>query len=150
MSSYLTFYGIPRLESDDRNDEIKEKVEDKDAKPISIVSFNRNNDIYRYFDENCNIAYCYDSIKYSDITSSDVSVVESDIKNDIMSSEKRLHEYEKYAGSNPDYVQEILSIKEYLEDLYRALHYAEFIGYIVSEAELKYRGGFTKIVANIG
>jgi hypothetical protein len=143
MSSYLTFYGIPKSKDNDG------EVENKDKSPVALDSFSRNNDIYRYFDENLDIAFCYDGEKYSDITQSDVDTVESDILNDIRSSEKRLIEYEKYAGGNPDYVSEILSIKEYLEDLYRALHYTEFIGYIVNEASLKYRGGFEKIVANI-
>ena len=81
---------------------------------------------------------------------SDVEGVKCNIMEDIRSSEKRLNEYEKYASSNPDYIPEILSVKEYLEDLYRALHYAEFIGYIVSGAEYRYGSSFSKIVADIG
>ena len=149
MSSYLTFYGIPKLETENKEGLVEPKTEDTNAKPVAIVSFSRNNDIYRYFDENLNIAFCFNEDKYSEISGADVNKVESDIQNDIRMSEKRLYEYEKYAGNNPEYIQEILSVKEYLEDLYRVLHYTEFIAHIVNEASFKYKGGFTKIVANI-
>ena len=149
MSCYLTFYGVP-VKPKNNDGEVVENESDIDKKPIAIVSFSRNDDVFRYFDENCSIHYTYNNVKYTDINDSDVDAVEKDINNDIRSSEKRLLEYEKYASSNSDYIQEIISIKEYLDDLYRALHYVEFIGKIVREAGYSYSGGFDKIVANMG
>lgn len=150
MSSYLTFYGVPKLEVENKECETQKVVETPYTKPVAIVSFSRNNDIYHYFNENLDIAFCYEEEKFSDITNADVDKVEADILNDIRNSEKRLSEYEKYACSNPDFISEILSVKEYLEGLYRTLHYTEFVNHIVTEASFAYCGGFTKIVANIG
>lgn len=151
MSSYLTFYGVPKLKKvEEKGDDYGKKVEDPNAEPVEIVSFSRNNDIYRYFNDNLNIPFCSDGMKYGDITPNDVDTVENDIKSDIKRSEDRLKEYEKYAGQNQEYIMEILNIKEYLEDLYRALHYTEFVGFIVNEASGEYCGSFTKIVANVG
>lgn len=144
MSSYLTFYGIPKIDNGE-----KENNNDINTSPIAIVGFSRSSDVYRYFYENCNIASSYDEEKYSEITQSDINNVESDILDSIRFSEKRLNEYEKYANGNPEYISEILNIKEYLESLYKVLHYVEFIEYIVTDAELNYGSGFTKIMANI-
>ena len=152
MSCYLNFYGVPCKPRENGDDEdLLPKAElDETKKPICIVSFSRNSEIFQYFDENCSIHFCYNETKYTDIEESDVDRVIGDINNDIRSSEKRLAEYEKYAGSNPDFIQDILSTKEYIEDLTRALHYAEFIGHIVRDASLAYSDGFGKIVANMG
>ena len=146
MSSYMKFYGVPRDRSKESGDG---KVENKDAKPVNIITFSRNDDVYRYFDENCNIPYCYDKTTYRDITSDDIDRVVCDIRGDISSTEKRIAEYSKYADKNEQYVLEIISSRDYLEELQKTLHYVEFIGLIVAEAEDKYCGDFTKIVANI-
>ena len=37
MSSYLTFYAVPKEEG---------------TKPISLISYSRNNEIYQYFNDN--------------------------------------------------------------------------------------------------
>ena len=148
MSSYLTFYGIKK-EKKMENQEKSGDTTDVKEEYIDIVSFSRNDDLYRYFDENMNIAFCYEGVSYTPITTRDVDKVIDDIKNDISHSEKRLFEYEKHAGENTDLIHEILSVKEYLEDLYRVLHYTEFVGHIVYDASLEYGSGFSGIVANI-
>ena len=144
MSCYLTFYGVPRKSKENEHQEQNEE------KPIQIVSFSRNDDIYSYFNENMSIYYCYEETKYTDLSDEKISNVIEDINNDIRSSEKRLYEYEKYASTNPDYIQEILSIKEYIEDLNRALHQTEFIRHMLSECNYEYSNGFEKIVCNLG
>lgn len=144
MSCYLTFYGVPRKSKENEHQEQNEE------KPIKIVSFSRNNEIYRYFTENIDIYYCYEETKYTDLSDDKITNVIEDINNDIRSSEKRLYEYEKYVSTNPDYIQEILSIKEYLEDLNRALHYTEFIQHMVYGCDYEYSNCFEKIVCNLG
>ena len=143
MSCYLTFYGVPKVD-------LVKKEDGSEIKPIPIVSFSRNNDIYRYFDENCNIYFCFDKTDYTEINDSHINLIENDIKEDIRKSEKRLTEYEKVAHDNPELVNEIISIKEYLEDLYTALHYTEFISFMVNECSSYTTIGFSKIVANLG
>lgn len=151
MSCYLTFYGIPVKEkTDEEKDFCKEKELDIERKPISIVSFSRNDGVFRYFNDNCSIPFTYNEIMYVDIDESDIDAVVKDINNDIKENEKRLSTYEKYATSNHEYIEEIIQMKDYLEELYRVLHNVEFIGKIVTEAGYKYSGGFGKIVANMG
>ncbi len=151
MSCYLTFCGIPVKEkTDEEKGFCEEKELDTERKPISIVRFSRSDDVFRYFNDNCSIPLSCNEIVYTDIYESDIDAVVKDINNDIKETEKRLSTYEKYATSNHEYIEEIIQMKDYLEDLYKVLHDVEFIGKIVTEAGYKYSGGFCKIVAKMG
>lgn len=135
MSSKLKFYKL--------------SVQDDDNEKVTqIISFSRNDDIYNYFNDNCDIQNCYGGMKYSTISESDVEKVVSDINDDIRSEEKRLSEYEKYAMRDPKYIDDILTMKERIEDLNRTLHYAEFIRMMVYQSNFLCSGN-DKIVANI-
>lgn len=101
MSSYLTFY-------------VQHKGDDKKH---PIMSYSRNNDIYRAFDENMNIAFCYNKIVYTELTEGDITLVLNDLRKDIDSAEKRIQEYEKHANGNPECIDEIIQLKEYVKDL---------------------------------
>ena len=65
----------------------------------------------------------------------DIHRVLEDISSDIDSSQRRLTEFEKYASKNSDYVNEIISLKEYISELQYAKHQTEFIELILDEME---------------
>ena len=135
MSSYLTFY-------------IKTKEEN--SKPLNLISYSRNTEIYQYFYENVHPAYIGmdEDIKYSELSVNDVELVIEDMENDIGKAKKRIEEYEKHASGNQEIIEEILNWKEYIEDLEYWLHKVEFIKNLVQEASYSWNS-YDKILCNI-
>lgn len=134
MSSYLTFY-------------LKVKEVEK---PISLVSYSRSTDIYQYFSENVNPTYIGmdDETKYTELKQSDVDSVIADMNIDIGKAKKRIEEYEKHAGGNQEIIEEILTWKEYIEDLEYWLHKVEFIKELVTEANYSWTS-YDKVLCNV-
>lgn len=139
MSSYLSFYIVP-----------KRKSQEEPKKHILLLSFSRNSDIYRYFDENVRITWIGNNEEtlYTILTMEDIHRVIEDISSDIDSSQRRLTEFEKYATQNTDYVNEIISLKEYISELQYAKHQTEFIGLILDEME--FYKDIEEVCCNIG
>ena len=140
MSSYLTFYLVPKAEESK-----------PDVKPISLINYSRSSDIYQYFYENVHPAYIEDkdgNTQYTELTTEMVDSVIEDLKNDITKAEKRISEYEKHAGGNSEIIEEILSIQEYKEDLEWALHKVEFIRDIVKESNDSWND-YNKVLCNV-
>lgn len=139
MSSYLSFYIVP-----------KRKSQEEPKKHILLLSFSRNSDIYRYFDENVRITWIGNNEEslYTSLTIEDIHRVIEDISSDIDSSQRRLTEFEKYAAQNADYVNEIISLKEYISELQYAKHQTEFIGLILDEME--FYKDIEEVCCNIG
>lgn len=107
MSSYLSIYIVP-----------KRKSEKEEKKHILIAAFSRNSKIYQYFNENIHPAYIGNKKHpYTTITKESIEDVITDLSRDISSSKNVLVEYEKYAKDNPDYIQEIIELKQYISDL---------------------------------
>lgn len=108
MSSYLSIYIVP-----------KRKSKEEQKKHIILASYSRSTDIYQYFSENINPAFIGDDIEssYTTITKEDIASVLNDFDKDINSAKERLVEYEKYAPNNPEYISEIVSMKEYISEL---------------------------------
>lgn len=107
MSSYLSIYIVP-----------KRKSEEEEKKHIIVVAFSRNSEIYQYFNENIHPTYNGNKEHpYTTITKDRIQDVITDLSRDISSSKDRLMEYEKYAKDNPDYIQEIIELKQYISDL---------------------------------
>jgi hypothetical protein len=133
MSSYLTFYVVPKEEG---------------AKPISLISYSRNSEIYQYFNDNIGIAYIgMEEPQYTELTSDKVRFVLDDVIRDISRAEKRVFEYEKHAAGNSEIIDEILSLKEYLETLYYCRSRIEFIQEIVED--VKYNDDLKAIYCNV-
>lgn len=126
MSSYLSFYIVP-----------KRKSQEEPKKHILLLAFSRNSDIYRYFDENINITWIgnNEETPYTTLTMEDIHRVLEDISSDMDSSQRRLVEFEKYAAKNSDYVNEIISLKEYISELQYAKHQTEFIALLLEGME---------------
>lgn len=107
MSSYLSIYIVP-----------KRKSNKEEKKHILVAAFSRNSEIYQYFNENIHPAYNGNKEHpYTTITKDRIQDVITDLSRDISSSKDRLMEYEKYAKDNPDYIQEIIELKQYISDL---------------------------------
>lgn len=82
-----------------------------------IYTVSRSNDFYQAIIENIHINYSGEETVYNELTESDLSKVLADIREEYRGYEKRLTEYEKYAANNPDYINDILSLKERIEEL---------------------------------
>lgn len=133
MSSYLTFYVVPK---------------EKGAKPISLISYSRNSEIYQYFNDNIRVAYIgMEEPQYTELTSDEVRLVLDDVIRDISKAEKRVFEYEKHAAGNSEIIDEILSVKDYLETLYHCRSRIEFIQEIVED--VKYNDDLKAIYCNV-
>lgn len=134
MSSYLTFY-------------IKTKEEN--SKPLHLISYSRNTEIYQYFCENVHPVYIgLEEIQYTELSVNNVELVIEDMENDIGKAKKRIEEYEKYANGNQEIIEEILNWKEYIEDLEYWLHKVRFIKDLVQEASYPWTS-YDKILCNV-
>lgn len=139
MSSYLSIYIVP-----------KRKVPEDVKQHIVIASYSRSTDLYEYFSNVMPIANVgmEDTIPYTTITKGDIAAVLNDFQEDISKAKAQLAEYEKYASTNPDYVQEIVGLKEYISDLQYWKDKASFIEDMINESNL-YMEGIEEVCCNI-
>lgn len=135
MSSYLTFYA---------------RSKDEGSKPIPLVSYSRNNEIYQQFNDTIHPTYVgnSDECQYTILTVEKVDSVIKEIESDLRKARIRLEEYDKHASGNMDMVEYIIEQKEYIEDLEYALHRTMFIRELVSDASYSWRKH--EILCNIG
>ena len=101
MSSYLNIY-------------IKKKTVEE---PITIGFWSRSSDLYQRFYEEINPASAESENKYTEINSYDMNRLMSSIRVEIMDAEKRLNLYKQYSQNNSEYIEQILSSAEYIEEL---------------------------------
>lgn len=137
MSSYLSFYIVPKRKSDK-----------EEKKHIIIASYSRSSEIYQRFYENLGVAYIADEQKYTTLSKEDIYRVKSDLKEDIEKTVKRYTEFERYAKDNPDYINEIIELKEYAEDLEYWKAKISFLQDIAEEAGM-YSSGIEEVCCNI-
>lgn len=134
MSSYLNFYIVPKEEN---------------SKPISLISYSRNNDVYDYFNENLNPAYVgTKETQYTELNISKINLVLDDINSDINSINNRLLEYEKHTNGNIEVIEEILNQKEYLKEITNAKNIVEFIKSLILESTYSW-SDYDKVLCNI-
>ena len=109
MSSYLTFYVVPKAEG---------------SKPLDLICYSRNTHIYQYFDEIIHPIYIGmgDEPQYTELTVQKVDKVLEDMKNDIGKYQEKISEYQKHAAGNTEIIEYILEMKEDLDILEWALH----------------------------
>lgn len=135
MSSYLTFYIVPKAEN---------------SKPLALISYSRNSGIYRSFYDSIHPAYTgmEDEIQYTELTKDKVDQVIFDLQEDINSAKRRLAEYEKHAAGNTEIIEDIIEQREYIDNLEYGLHKIEFIKDLVIDAGYGCTG-FTKVLCNV-
>lgn len=102
MSSCLNFYVTP-------------KTENNTKQHLMLLTYSRNNMIYNYFKHNLDIPWAGDEEKYLSLDEKCISIVLTNINDDINKVEKRLTEYEKHSSS--EIIENIIEMKEDLEDL---------------------------------
>lgn len=131
MSSYLSFYLVPKAHPEER---------------LLLQSFSRSNEVYQRFFDNLSIAHAGNEEKYTKLTVSDVESVIRDLDDDIAKAEARRVEYEKFCHGNSELIEEMISTKEYIRDLQNTRDYISFIRDIL--ADLNY-SGFSDVLCNI-
>mgnify|MGYP004483705271 CR=1 FL=1 len=139
MSSYLSFYIVP-----------KRKSSEEPKKHILLLAFSRSSYIYQYFNDNVRITWIgnNEETPYTTLTMEDIHRVLEDISSDMDSSKRRLVEFEKYAAKNSDYVNEIISLKEYISELQYVKHQTEFIALLLDGME--FYEEIEEVCCNIG
>ena len=131
MSSYLSFYLVPRAHPEEK---------------LLLQSFSRSNAVYQRFSDNLNIAYAGNEEKYTKLTISDVESVIQDIDADITKAETRRTEYEKFCYGNSESIEEIISTKEYIRDLQSTRDYISFIRDVLTDLDYS---GFSDVLCNV-
>ena len=143
MSSYLTFYLVPK----------KDKGEAKE--PLTLMSYSRSSNIYQAFNENASVAYIGNDDKpnYTELTKEMVNNVVNAVKTDYDDAQKnfaaRMDAYKsiKLEGETFDtYVEDFQSTTSYLEELKETIAQIEFIASIVEDLEYS---DFEKVLINI-
>lgn len=99
MSSYMSIYI---------------SFKEKEAKHL-IYCVSRSNEFYQTLNENLHLQFSGSETVYNEVTELDLSNVLTDIRTEYKSYEKRLVEYEKYAANNPEYINDILALKEQID-----------------------------------
>jgi hypothetical protein len=156
MSSYLTFYLVPKktkkkydYNKDDGHTEIE--VELSNGTPLALISYSRNNEIYRAFNENLNPAYAGMEDKYTELTVDGCNKVINDLETDIKSTEKRLkinYKMLKEGGFSSELWEDIHSMEDYLSEQKETLESVKNICGFVYECTQGYND-FEKVLINI-
>lgn len=141
MSSYLNIYVQPKMK------------DGKESKKMCLMSFSRSHPLYQAIDE-AGSFYAYTSIgenaeeQFYELSSDLINSICQDSNTEIQITEKRLNEYEKYAAGNSEIIQDIISTKEYLEELKETYNQLCFIRQIVDDVENDF-SDFEKVFINI-
>lgn len=146
MSSYLTFYLVPK----------KEKLESQE--PLALMAFSRNNVIYQAFSENAAIAFIGNGDKpnYTEITKDLITSIEKSLQEDFEKTKSRTEAKLKALKELPElkgealeeYLYEATEMPSYIEELEQTLNYINFMSSIICDIDLGYTD-FEKVLANI-
>lgn len=131
MSSYLSFYLVPKAHPEER---------------LLLQSFSRSNEVYQRFFDNLSIAYAGNEEKYTKLTVSDVESVIQDLDGDIAKAEARRAEYEKFCHGNSELIEKMISTKEYIRDLQSTRDYISFIRDTLTDLDYS---GFSDVLCNV-
>ena len=141
MSSYLTFYLVPKGEN---------------QKPLTLMAYSRNSDIYQAYYENAHPAFCGNDNEpnYTELTKDLSHYVVNELREDLSKCEKNHEAKIKALQALPklegealeEYLQETSSGVEYINDLKDTLKFTDFIDDIVSDLEFS---DFEKVLINI-
>lgn len=141
MSSYLNIYVQPKMK------------DSKESKKMCLLSVSRSHPLYQAIDE-AGSFYAYTSIgenakeQFYELSSDLMSSICQDSNAEIQIVEKRLNEYKKYAAGNSEIIQDIISTKEYLEELKETYDELCFLRQIVDDVKNDF-SDFEKVFINI-
>ena len=137
MSSYLTFYLVPKGEN---------------QKPLAFTSYSRNNDVYQSYNEELSPAYIGNDDKpnYTELTPEKALQVVNAAKEDLKKAERalnnRISAYKELNDTSEEAIQDITDTKEYIEELKEGLAELQCIYNWVSDIEYS---DFEKVLINI-
>jgi hypothetical protein len=124
-------------------------IDKETDKNIFIVDINRNSELYSQFQDRISLKFPSDDgtdLNLVELDTDLMNIIIADINNQIYNSTARLNEYEKRAGL--DIVEDIISMKDYIDELKFAEAQAYMILYMVQAIEFGY-SGFKSIKCNI-
>lgn len=150
MSSYLTFYLVPKKTRTKYNDDgTTEEIEITKGEPLALLSYSRNSNIYRVIKEELNPAYIgMEEPQYSELTIEDMNKVIRCYQEDIEKSE-RIYNSKLEVISNvktEDYIQDLIDDKELLKEMEETLVTLKYLRSLVEEIEYS---DFEKVLINI-
>lgn len=117
MSCYMNFHLLPKKDAGRKDNE----------KYLFLFNISRNHPVYTAIMDNIPIPYGVEN--YFKINKSMIDQVVEDINEELQHTKNRLVEYEKHC-TTIDCVEEILSTKEYLEEL------QDTLGFILTLQEI--------------
>lgn len=144
MSSYLTFYFVPK----------KKEGQTTENEPLRMMSFSRNNDIYQLFYENLNVPFIgmdENKMNYLELKPEQIkNYVIDELKDDIAKAERRLNTYYKVCPPQDRHttIEDILSCEEYIQEMKDTLSMVETILHMVSDTCSGYND-FEKVLVNV-
>jgi hypothetical protein len=115
------------------------------------MSYSRNNEIYRAFNETLNPAYAGMEEKYTELTTDGCKRVIEDLENEIKSIEKRLninYKMLKEGGYSSELWENIHSMEDYLSEQKETLESVRKICSLVYECTEGYND-FEKVLINV-
>lgn len=116
MSSYLNIYLLPKAEN---------------SKHLFLAEFSSSSPIYQLFNENVKVPCKENKLK---LTTPLLRNIYDNLKDSLDTSEKRCSEYEKHC-INSEIIDEIISIKEYIQELYSQIAYINLLQEFVYSSE---------------
>ena len=116
MSSYLNIV-IPIKDTGNDKDDVKDA--------ICIACVSRNHPLYGAFADNISLPFGEENIR--ELTMSELDILYDDVKKIIDNTNKRINELEKHANGNIEFVNEILSSKEYRDEELEVLNYIKYL-----------------------
>lgn len=137
MSSYLTFYLVPK---------------GNDKKPLALMAYSRNSDIYQAYYENAHPAFIGngDEPNYTELTSEMALQVVNAAKEDLKKAEtalnNRIAAYKELGNMSDEAIQDIAETKDYIKDLKYNLIELQCIYCWVGDIEYS---DFEKVLINI-
>lgn len=158
MSGYINFYVVPkktrkRYGYDPEKGNTEEEIEISTGVPLLLLSYSRNNEIYRQYNDVLNPPYAGDNETYQDVTHEEALSIVREYENDMKSTQERLEiEYKMLEKCNNKEVfdtlwDDIMSMEKYYKEQ------QETLGELKRMADLIYElsncTDFEKVVVNI-
>ena len=134
MSSYLTFYLVPKKTKTKYTPEGAVKVQLPDIEPLSFIYYCRSSEVYQAYYENLHPAYCGDDEKYTELTYEDAMLVVKKFEEDVERVRNRLkidYKILKEGGYSEEVWEDIHSMEEHLSELEETLRDLKYIARLV-------------------
>lgn len=156
MSSYLSFYLVPKLSKKKYDYNIDDGHTEKEIKlseglPLLLMSYSRSSDIYQAYNDTLNPAYAGMEEKYTEVSYEDAQKVVQEFEEDLKTSEQRLainYKMLKEGGYSSELWEEIQTEEKYVAEQKDCLEELKFIAHFIYEIKHDWTD-FEKVLINI-